>query len=46
MWSRDKKYDAFRQESDMSAGRQSRNLIVGIDCYRIFTRIAYLWPNG
>ena len=29
---RDKKYDALRQESDMSAERQSRNLIVGIDC--------------
>ena len=34
---RGKKYVPLLQESEMSAGRHSRNLLLGIDCYSITT---------
>ena len=42
---RDKRHVALFQGSDMSAGGHSRNLTLGIDCYRIVTHIAYLPSN-
>ena len=42
---RDKKHVALFQGSDMSAGGHSRNSTLGIDCYRIVTRITYVSSN-
>ena len=41
-----KTYVALVQGSEMSAGLHSRNLMLDINCCRISTVTANLWPNG